>query len=558
MKLRYASSLALCFCLMAASSLAQTGGVVLRSDSPMGAVLSTGDDVSFEYQTREDAAVVVFNIDSQGLVHVLHPQGEPEISRALQSYTVPSDGSSSIVVDSPTGVEFVFALAVKDPSAISTAALDRLREIDSGGEPYRVEGDPFLAANQIASDLTAGVSNRNLYFGYTYFYVNDRVDYPCYLCAACDGVPDDPSCEQNRVVQSFDRRPTLTYPLSRAYEIVTEDDQQISDNDSGTSIEVPEGSDVDVNFYPYGVEARAVDPFYSSLWNDWWYDPFYWYGPYYPYYNPYFGPGWNISIGLGWGWGWGWWGGYYCSGWYAPCGWYSPYCGYNDGYYGGGSYAQPDKFKAKYKNASSLATTNAVAAKRDGDLRIASKDVQQSWKQVSKGVSRTTSSAYASGRSKGSFDSYKGGSRVIKSTPSKSKGFSSSRNGTSSTRLKGTTSRGMSSSRKGVSNVQRGGGYKSKSYAPGYRGSSKSRSSGSYAPRSSGSRSKGSSYAPRSSSSYRGSTMKGSSSYRGGSSMRSAPSYRGGGSMRSAPSFHGGGGGRSYGGGGGGRGGRGK
>lgn len=559
MKLRYASSLAFCWCILAASSFAQTGGVVLRADAPMGAVLQTGDNISFEYQTREDAAVVVFNIDSQGLVHVLHPQGEPEVSQAMQSYTVPDEGSGDIVIDSPTGVEFVFALAVKDPSAINTAQLDRLREIDNGGEPYRVEGDPFLGANQIASDLVSGVSNRNLYFGYTFFYVNDRVEYPCYLCSACDGVPDDPSCEQNRVVQSFDRDQTLTYPLSRAYEIVTED-QEISAED-GAHIEVPEGSDVDVNFYPYGVEARAVDPFYSSLWNDWWYDPFYWYGPYYPYYSPYWGSGWNISIGLGWGWGWGWWGGYYCSGWYAPCGWYSPYCGWD--YYGGGGgggYTQPDKFKAKFKTASALTSTHAVAAKRDGSLRIASKDVQ-SWKQVSKGVSRTTSATYAKGRSKGAFDSYKGGSRVIKSAPSKSKGFASSRSG-SSTRIKGTPTRGYNSTRKGVSNVQRGGGgYKSKAYSPGYRGSSKSRPSGSYAPRSSGSRSKGSSYAPRSGSSYRSGAMKSSSSYRGGSSMRSAPSSRGGSSMRSAPSsrggssmrsapsYRGGGGGRSFGGG---------
>ncbi len=545
MKLRYASSLAFSFFVLASSSFAQTGGVVLRADTPMGAVLATGDDISFEYQTREDAAVIVFNIDSQGLVHVLHPQDEPEVSRALQSYTVPADGTSDLVVDSPTGIEFVFALAVRDPSAISTAALDRLREIDSGGEPYRVEGDPFLAANTIADDLVSGVSNRDLYFGYTYFYVNDRVEYPCYLCAACDGVPDDPSCEENRVVQSFDRDQTLTYPLSRAYEIVTED-QEISAED-GASIEVPEGSDVDVNFYPYGVEARAVDPFYSTLWNDWWYDPFYWYGPYYPYYYPYWGTGWSISVGLGWGWGWGWWGGYYCSGWYAPCGWYSPYCGYNDGYYAGGSYTQPDKFKAKYKSASSLTTTHAVAAKRDGSLRIASKDVQQSWKQVTKGVSKTTASAYAAGKGKGSMSSYKGGSRVIKSTPYKSKGLSSARGG-KSTRVKGTTTRGYSSTRKGVSGVQRGGGgyNKSKGLAPGSRGT-KSRPSGSYAPRSSGSRGKGSSYAPRSSS--RGGAMKGSPSNRGGSSMRSAPSHRGGGgSMRgSAPRSFGGGGSRGRG-----------
>ena len=483
---------------------AGNGGVVLRASIPMGTVVGTGDRVSFEYQTREDAAVLVFNIDSQGYVHLLYPTADPEVARAHQSYVVPDEGAE-LVVDSPTGVEFVFALAVDDPSAIDTAELSHLRGTDlRGAEPYHIDGDPFIAANMIAGELVRGVSHRGVYFGYTYFYVNDRVEFPCYLCGACDGTPDDPACTDYRVVQAFDRRDPLTYPLKRAYDMVTGDFAA----EDGADV-VPEGSDVDVNFYPYGVEARAVDPFYTSLWNDtWWYDPFYWYGPYYPYYSP----GWSFSIGWGWGWGWGWWGGYYCSGWYAPCGWYDPWCGS----YPYGGYTQPEKFKAKYKSdASSLTNARTVAAQRDGQLRIASKDVQQSLSRPAQSGVRSKSNFYP-GSTKGAIDGPRTGrvktsigghpSGQVKSSP-----YGSSRGSGTTPRAK-SGMRGGTSTRRGVSNVPRGGGgYKSRGSTPGYQG---------------GSRPSGRSGSKSSSSQMRSAPQ---------SRPYSAPSSRGGGGMKSSP-----------------------
>jgi hypothetical protein len=407
------------------------GGVVLRANVPMGSVLGTGDRISFEYQTRVDAAVVVFNIDTEGFVHLLYPAGEPEVARARQNYPVPADGAE-LIIDARTGVEFVFAVSVEDASVIDEAELERWRSAEREGAPRRIDGDPFVAANMLAAELIPGVSQQGAYFGYTYFYVNDRVEFPCYLCGACDGIPDDPACDDYRVVQTFERGGAIAYPLPRAYETVTEEVAI----DEGAHIDVPQGSDVDVNFYPYGVEARAVDPFYTSLWNDyWWYDPWYWYGPYYPYY----GPGWSFTIG--WGWGWGWWGGYYCSGWYAPCGWgYDPWYGNPSG-----GYTRPPKFKEQYKEASSLTTNRTVAARRDGDLRIATKDVSRSFTRPTSSyrtkTSVTGSRSWGGGKgAKGAIDSP---SRYRAKSP-------------------GTRSAGVKSPQRskssGVSNVPRGGG----------------------------------------------------------------------------------------------------
>jgi hypothetical protein len=369
----------------------------------------------------------------------------------------------------------------------------------------RVDGDPFIAANLIAADLVPGVANRWAYFGYTYFYVNERVAYPCYLCGACDGVPDDPACTDYHVVQNFDRRSAMSYPLQRGYETV--DEQADVYSDGGARVDVPEVSDVDVNFYPYGVEARAVDPYYTSLWNDyWWHDPFYWYGPYYPYY----GPGW--SIGIGFGWGWGWWGGYYCSGWYDPCYWgYDPWYGS----YPPSSYRPPVKFKevADTGGASSLTKNRAVAAKYDGSLRIASKEVQESLARPAQSSLRSKT-----GLARGSFpSSARGKSAIDAGRASRGKttigkpGFGGPPRVKSSARAQ--------PSRRGIANAPRGGGgYKSRAVKPGTRSSAPRNGARMSAPPSSPRAKSGSSYRAPSS---RGGTARGTMPRSSGSGSRS-------------------------------------
>ena len=493
------------------------GGVVLRATVPMGGIVNTGDRVAFEYQTREDAAVLVFSIDSRGFVHLLYPEGDPEMARANTAYTIPSSGSE-LVVDTPTGVEFAFALSVADPSAIDTAELDRLRATDTGGaEPYQISGDPFIAANMIAAELVRGVSHRGVYFGYTQFYVNQRVEQPCYLCGSCDGAPDDDACSDYRVVQNFDRRATLNYPLRRGYDMV----------DPGAGDYAGEGmtggetdDDVVVNFYPYGSEVRYADPAAFVYPNDYgWglWDPYYWY---WPGYYPYYGSGWSVSVGFGWGWGWG---GYYCSGWYAPP------CYYDDYYpsYPSGGYTYPDKFKTKYKSgdaaAGSLTANRARAAQRDGSLRISQADVQRSVTKanraaISRDAGRVSREAFNAGRS--------GSQRVKTSVSGTNRGKAAVRGAS------GRTGSRPSSGITGSSPKSRGGqsGTIKRGTTPRPRGSSGAVKS---APRT-----RGSSGAVRSPS--RGSSAGSRSSAPamrsgGGTGRSSSPAMRGGGSFKGAP-----------------------
>jgi hypothetical protein len=326
------------------------GGMMIRMSVPMGTVLNAGEEVAFKFQTLEDAYVIVFNIDSSGYVHLLHPEQGLSMAAARRTYDVPEGRNSTLLVSGETGVEFVFALAVPQRDWVDEDELSYLFSLDAGqgGDsaptPYRIDGDPFLAANIIAAELVRGISRRpGVFLDFTYFYVNERVPYPCYLCGECDRRNPDSDCERYQIVADFQRAQPLVYPLTRAYDLV---DQGVAVSDA------PADQRTQVDFYPYRAEVYTYSrPYVYRVYDPWYYDPWYW-DPWYAgwCYAPGAYPrwGWGVSVGWGWGWGgcgWGWnawagwgWGGYYCTPYYTPY--------YYDG--GGGGYNRTVKFKTQY------------------------------------------------------------------------------------------------------------------------------------------------------------------------------------------------------------------
>gem|GEM_PF-1470608 len=340
-------------------------GVTLRLSAPMGSVLNAGENVSLRYQTREPAWVVVFEIDPDGTVHLLSPPTDLTRTRPGHVATIPSGDKNELVVDGDTGVDFVFALAVSDRSAIDDDALDYLERATAGdGEhPYRVDGDPFLAANMVAADLVRGIARRNdVSLDYTYFFVNERVDYPCYLCGECDNDRTNTDCDKYRISADFDRTRPLTYPLRRAYDMIddvaamADDDNNRYDEsavDNSIDNNTGEDNDVNVNIYPYDTGFAGMYPrsYIYGAWDPYGYDP--WYGDPWDFgwaYTPGYCDGWGFGFQVGYGYGWGssygypWWGG--------PGYW----GGYNHYHYGHGAVPghRLPKFKAQYR--SNLAT----------------------------------------------------------------------------------------------------------------------------------------------------------------------------------------------------------
>jgi hypothetical protein len=414
------------------------GGVTIDMSQPPGAVLNPGDEIGFRLLSETDAYVIVFNIDTEGFVNLLYPaKGErPVRVREGGTYLIPDDSSELLVVEGRTGVEFLFVLAVPDRDDIDRRELDYLGKANDlpASERYRIDGDPFIAANIIAGELVRGISRRDdVFLDYTYFFINERVAYPCYLCGDCDD-PVNAGCGGYIVTANFDENHPLTYPMQRGYEMiepaaspVLEDNTGVADaGDAGRTFGQYQSDDgsVNVNFYPYNSEVyyetretmtggTDVDIYlYGNPYYDPWYYPWYYGWYYYP----------TVSVGFYWGppsfwWGfnWGWWGGYYCSAWYWPrC--YTvydhyryDYCWYNGGYhysperykdkyYRGDVDGRRSPYKEKYATTSAYQKAYAQAAKRDSKMKLASASVRGKTAEYRKAPGATTARSAALAR----------------------------------------------------------------------------------------------------------------------------------------------------------------
>lgn len=363
------------------------GGVVLRMNAAEGSILNPGEEISFTYQSAEDAYVVLFNIDTQGYVHLISPEdGVPALAEARRTYVVPEEARTHLVVSGETGMEFVFALTIPIRSLIDLDELAYLRDIDTKvvEDRYRIEGDPFLAANIIAGELVRGITHREgIFLDYVYFFVNQRVDYPCYLCGGCDGSNVDPMCDQYQIVEMLDRSQPLAYPLRRAYELIDQTAPAADVEAAYADGEEGDGDRVIVTFYPYTSQVRYVTRPWAYAYDPWYWDDPFWYDPwtcgwvYYPGWRyPYY---WNY---WSWSFAWGPWGGYYCSGWYYPRyhHWHDYYYhNYYDYAYQRVNYKSAYKKRSEtlYRDASSLVAVRRQSVKRNERLRIESKDLRR-------------------------------------------------------------------------------------------------------------------------------------------------------------------------------------
>lgn len=384
------------------------GGVVLRLSEPMGSVLNPGEEIGFSFQPQQDSYVIVFNIDTEGFVNLLYPAdgGPLRLTRARDWRSIPERPNEQFVAEGETGIEFVFALTVPDEEAVDDVELGFLAGNENlpRDERYRIDGDPFLAANIVAGELVRGISHRRgVFLDYTYFYINERVSHPCYLCGECDGGETEPLCEEFEITANFDRSSPLTYPLRRAYEMVTPGGQPAADED----VAVSESDDdfkparVNVVFYPYrsevvyDINGYVYDydlDYYLYVWDPWWYDPWICGWHYYPssryYWHRWYPYDYYFTWTFGWGWGGGY--GYYCSPWYYPRYHHLHDYYYHDYHYDYWRGHRHDRYKDQYDRVterspykyktSALAAARSYNAKRDSRLKIASSNIRSSYK----------------------------------------------------------------------------------------------------------------------------------------------------------------------------------
>jgi hypothetical protein len=286
--------------------------------------------VEFSLQTDTDAYIVVFDIDTDGFVHLLYPARGQTLQRfsSNRMYNLSRDLGGSFIVAGAKGIEFVFALAVENRDYINEQELRFLADDDRvpADRRFRVTGDPMLAANRIASELVRAISHRSgVTMSFTYFYVEEAVDFPRYLCEDCYEKGEDPYASgmpEYVANADFEVTERLRYPLDEGF--------VPSEAATLTGLAEPQPYEAEthvtkvyVSYYP-----RWDHGFYDVSW--WYFDPWYW-DPW--YYTPY--PyRWRWGVTIGWGWGWGW------SGW-SPCHTYFPYYywgGYHPFHYWWGGY----------------------------------------------------------------------------------------------------------------------------------------------------------------------------------------------------------------------------
>ena len=152
-----------------------------------GAVYEPGQHVRVYFQAPEDCYVVVYNVDTEGFVHVLYPKYDDRAwITGGRIYEIPDPYDDyDLVVDSPTGIEYVVAIASHFP--LNVRALYTMGD-DVESDIYwpmgHITGDPHLAIYEINQRL-AWADEAYDPEGYSsdisWFYVRRWVPYPRYI-----------------------------------------------------------------------------------------------------------------------------------------------------------------------------------------------------------------------------------------------------------------------------------------------------------------------------------------------------------------------------------------
>ncbi|MEJ2720998.1 MAG: DUF4384 domain-containing protein [bacterium] len=379
-------------------------GVSIALEDPIGSVYRDGEAVRLSVRTDSDAYVVVFDIDTEGFVHLLYPRDGKTLRRisANRIYYIPEYEDESLVVAGKKGIEFVFALAAPHHDDFDMTELGFL--IDSDKLPlerrFRIDGDPFLAANRIAGQLIRGISHRNgVTMSFTYFYLNEAVDFPRYLCTDCYETGKDPYGPNMPVYVAsadFEKTDRLSYPLERGF---VEDYGNVAVADYRGDAGGTSTTQVYVTYYP-----RWDDGFYSRSW--YYMDPWYWSW----YYWPYTGSGWYFNIGWNWGWG-------GCHYYYFPYYYCGPYYAYRPCYpyyshYPSRCYDAPGRpyYHRNYRPSGKYGTSDRLYAAMNHKTDRGFRSTSRSIKPGLNGQQRTTlASSYRAG---GTRYSYKAGKEV--------------------------------------------------------------------------------------------------------------------------------------------------
>jgi uncharacterized protein DUF4384 len=163
-----------------------------------GGVYRPGESMRVFFRSNADANVLVYNIDTEGYIHLVYPYGpaDPLRVEAGRTYLIPARHDPyDLVADGPPGMEFVVAVASRQPFQnlpwyLTSGAPESQAPRDEDGEDDEMEsgvivGDPYVGMEKINRRILPSLGEEDSDASETYFYIEKRVEYPRYVCADC-------------------------------------------------------------------------------------------------------------------------------------------------------------------------------------------------------------------------------------------------------------------------------------------------------------------------------------------------------------------------------------
>jgi hypothetical protein len=154
------------------------------------ATLRRGEEFTLNFQANADLYVVIYKIDVDGMVEILWPASRYSDGFVYgnHTYSIPRPGQGArLRVGNVKGVEYVEAIASVYPFDLRALGIDfRFDPDDRAGHGYYVDGDPFLAVNDINYAIT-GLEEDVDYVvtDWLHLYVEEQVEYARYSCNQC-------------------------------------------------------------------------------------------------------------------------------------------------------------------------------------------------------------------------------------------------------------------------------------------------------------------------------------------------------------------------------------
>lgn len=170
------------------------------TDRGDGGIYDSGDRIRVYFEASHDCYVTLYNIDTEGFVHVLFPYDYDgsNFVRGGVVYRLPDRGDRyDLVVDGPKGIEYIQAVASFHPYPVPRWPRywdphhrwkNRFRGI-AIRYIERISGDPYEGMLQIVGTLLPVGYSHLVTTDYTFFYVLEEVLFPRYLYYDWHGGP---------------------------------------------------------------------------------------------------------------------------------------------------------------------------------------------------------------------------------------------------------------------------------------------------------------------------------------------------------------------------------